>query len=134
MTRDQEAFVDFRRVPSGSRWIYVGNNARVGVKGIGTCKLVLQGGNTLILHDVLFAPEIRRNLISVVALLNSGFSLNFFANVVNIYRDVIYFGSGHISNDFFVLDCDRQMFNYYVDHFVSINVCSSIYANVDVDV
>ena len=59
IARDRGAYVDFRRIPSGSRWIYVGNNSRVEVKGIGTCKLDLSTSRTLFLHDVLHAPKIR---------------------------------------------------------------------------
>ena len=65
----------------------MGNNSRVEAKGIGTCKLQLHGGQMLYLHDVLYAPEIRRNLVSVTVLLNMGTSslLNGFMilNVIN---------------------------------------------------
>ncbi|XP_022853910.1 uncharacterized protein LOC111375338 [Olea europaea var. sylvestris] len=98
VTRDQEAFVEFRRIPTGTKWIYVDNDDRVEVKGIGTCKLHLRSGRTILLHDVLFAPGIRRNLIFVVVLLRGGFV---------------------------VLDCDSNTYNYYVDRCFSINVSSS---------
>jgi hypothetical protein len=39
------------------------------VLGIGTCKLDLRGGCTLYLHDVLYALEVWRNLVFVLALL-----------------------------------------------------------------
>ena len=52
IAKDRGAFVEYRRIPHGTKWIYVGNNTRVEVKGIGTCKLVLEGGRTLLLHDV----------------------------------------------------------------------------------
>ena len=57
-------FVEFRRVSSKSRWMYVGNNARLEVKGIDTCKVDFCGGHSLMLHDFLYTPEIRRNLVS----------------------------------------------------------------------
>ena len=59
VARDRAAYVEYRRIPTGSKWIYVGNNARVEVKGIGTCELRLRGGRTLYLQDVLYAPDIR---------------------------------------------------------------------------
>ncbi|CAA7045970.1 unnamed protein product [Microthlaspi erraticum] len=71
VARSREAFVEYRRVPKGTRWLYVGNNSKVAVQGIGTCQLHMSGGKTLILHDVLYAPEIRRDLVSVLALLKS---------------------------------------------------------------
>ena len=41
VARDINEFVEFRRIPSGTKWIYVGNNARAEVKGIGTYRLDL---------------------------------------------------------------------------------------------
>ena len=58
VAKDRDVFVEFRRIPYGSKWLYVGNNSRVEVKGVGTCKLSMRGGRTLILHDILFAPDI----------------------------------------------------------------------------
>ena len=38
VAKDRGAFVEYRRIPTSSKWIYVGNNSTVEVKGI-TCKL-----------------------------------------------------------------------------------------------
>ena len=75
IAKDRETFMEFRRIPHGAKWIYVGNNAKVTVQGIGTCKLVLQGGRTLLLHDVLYAPQICQNLIFMLVLLKLGFNM-----------------------------------------------------------
>ena len=50
--------VEFHRIPVGNKDIKVGNGASMEVLGIGTYKLELHGGRTLLLHDVLYAPEI----------------------------------------------------------------------------
>ena len=68
IARDRNAYVDFRRIPKRSRSIYMGNNTLAEVLRIGTCKLIMRKGRTLYLHDVLYAPEVRRNLVSVVVL------------------------------------------------------------------
>ncbi|RVW77963.1 hypothetical protein CK203_048286 [Vitis vinifera] len=39
IARDQGAYIEFRRISSGTRWIYVGNNSKVEVKGIRTCEI-----------------------------------------------------------------------------------------------
>ncbi|OMO59098.1 Zinc finger, CCHC-type [Corchorus olitorius] len=57
VARSREAYVEYRRIPAGTRWIYMGKENAVEVKGIGTCKLDMRGGQTLFLHDVLHAPE-----------------------------------------------------------------------------
>ena len=54
ITNLRDVFVDFCRVPRRSKWIHVGNNKKMEVLRIGTCKLVLLGGRVLLLHDVLY--------------------------------------------------------------------------------
>ena len=100
--RGREAYAEFHRIPQGTCWIYVGNNSRVEVKGEGTCKLELRGGRTLLLHDVLYAPEIRRNLVSVRVLLELGYTLNFSGRILTIYFGSEFYGSGYISSEFII--------------------------------
>ena len=71
---------------------------------IGTCKLKLRGGCTLYLHDVLYALEVQRNLVSVLVLLELGFSIMFENGCVKIFLDKVYYGSGYLSDGFMVLD------------------------------
>ena len=70
IARDHNDYVDFRRIPKGSRSIYMGNNTLTDVLGIGTCKFLMWKGRALYLHNVLYAPEVHRNLVSVVVLVN----------------------------------------------------------------
>uniref|UniRef100_A0A2N9HS45 Integrase catalytic domain-containing protein n=1 Tax=Fagus sylvatica TaxID=28930 RepID=A0A2N9HS45_FAGSY len=69
VARDRVGFVEYCRVPAGNRWMRMGNESRVEVLGIGTYKLQLRHGRTLLLHDVLYAPRMRQNLLSVNVLL-----------------------------------------------------------------
>jgi len=59
VARDREAFVEYRRIQPGRIWIYVGNNSRVELKGIGTYKLILRDSRSLFLHDVFYTPDIQ---------------------------------------------------------------------------
>ena len=52
-------FVEFRRVSSKSRWIYVKNYVKLKVKWINTCKVDVRGDRSLMLHNALYAPDIR---------------------------------------------------------------------------
>ena len=74
------------------------------MKRVGTCKLDLQGGRILYIHDVLHSPEIRRTLVSITALLRLGYCLNFYENSVDIFHNTVYFGCGHIVDGFIVLN------------------------------
>ena len=58
IARDRNAFMDFYRIPKGSRTIYMRNNTSVDVLGSGTYKLVMWRCRTLYLHDVLYASEV----------------------------------------------------------------------------
>ncbi|OMO81328.1 hypothetical protein COLO4_23648 [Corchorus olitorius] len=58
LARTRVGFVEFRRIPAGSRSMKMGNDSIVNVLGIGIYKLEMRGGRTLLLHDVLYAPEI----------------------------------------------------------------------------
>jgi len=108
VARDWVGFVKYRRVPVGSRDIKVGNGASMEVLGIGIYKLNLRGGRTLLLlHDVLYSPEIRQNLLSIVTLIKLGFRF-VFDNGVFIYLGITYYGCGFISDGFMILDL-----NYY---------------------
>jgi len=65
---DQDGFVDFHRYPVGSQTVVLGNGSEEDVLGVGTYKLRLFGGNTLLLHDTIYAPEVRVCLLALVFL------------------------------------------------------------------
>jgi hypothetical protein len=100
------------------------------VFGIGTCKLDLQGGCTLYLHDVLYAHEVRRNLVSILALLQLGFNIVFVDCCIKIYLNNIFYGSDFVLNGFMVLD----IVNIYINDDASIYVVqnSNVIINSDI--
>ena len=53
------------------------NGDSMDVLGMDTYKLDLYGGHTLLIHDVLYAPDVRRNLLSVTVLLRLEISFVF---------------------------------------------------------
>lgn len=96
--------------------IYVGNNVRLDVIGIGTCKVDLCGGRSLMLHDVLYNLEIRRNLFSasVSVLLDVGCDLYFCCYSVRITLDNVLHCFVLRYDCFIVLDCNASAYDYYV--------------------
>ena len=70
---------------------------RAKVKGIGICKLDLQEGRIIYLHDVLYTIDIWWNLVYVLALLNFGYSLYLLGECVN-------YGYRYIMDGFIVLN------------------------------
>ena len=94
IARDRNAYVDFHRILKESRSIYMGNNTLMDVLGISTCKLLMWKGCALYLHDVFFALEVRRNLVSVVVLVKLGFKIVFEQDYVKVLLDNIVYGNG----------------------------------------
>ncbi|KAG5524057.1 hypothetical protein RHGRI_030902 [Rhododendron griersonianum] len=106
VARDRGGFIEYRRIPVGNQSVFMGNSSAEDVLGVGTYQLKLQSGRTLILYDVLYAPGVRHNLISVIALVELGFSFNFSRDGFSIYLGNKPFGHGSISSGFYVLDLD----------------------------
>jgi hypothetical protein len=66
-----------RTLPKGERTIKVANDEEAEVQVIGKLPLEISNGFTLYLHDVLYVPSMRRNLISVSCLDDDGFDCLF---------------------------------------------------------
>ena len=60
-------------------------------------------GRTLYLHDVLYAPEVRQNFVSVVVLVKLGFKIVFEQDYVKVLLDNIVYGFGFLSDEFIIL-------------------------------
>src|SRR5262249_8982089 len=66
--------------------VYMGNNTYLEVEGVGTYRLDL-GDTGMVLQNVFYAPAIRRNLISVPALVKNKLEVRFYNNRVSIEKD-----------------------------------------------
>ena len=91
----------------------------------------LRRGGTLFLHDVLYASDIRRNLVSMLVLLSLGFNLNFHDSVMELYLGTTYYGFGFILNGFMVLDIDNCVSSNTNDSYYSLmttsrNTCDNV--------
>lgn len=123
--------MEYHRIPHGSKWIHAENNTMVKVKEVGTCKLNMHVDRALILHDVLYAPEIWQNLVFVLVILRLGYSLNFHANGVNIYCGTIYVDCGFMLDGFMVLNINYGV-PYSTINSSSFSLITSNDANIDV--
>ena len=68
--------MDFKEKAVGEHKVYMGNNTYSNVLGERKCKISVNG-LVIVLHDVLYVPSIRRNLISVPILDNKGYGIKF---------------------------------------------------------
>ena len=78
------------------------SNATISMVAIGVVVLEFQNKRTLVLPDVLYVPNSRRNLISVSKLINNGFTISF-ANEVMIKRKNLFIYFGDETNGLYVI-------------------------------
>ena len=82
----------------GEQRIFMGNNTYLDVVGIGTYKLDLED-SVMFLKNVMFAPSMRRNLVSVPALLKNGLEVRFYNKRVSIRKDKKIYAMGKYEPD-----------------------------------
>ena len=109
--KDCELFMHFRKIPPNTKCVYVENNAQLEVQGIGICEILIKDGHCLHLLDVLYVPQIRRNLISVSCFLDLGFELTFHGNKVNLFSNKKFVGSSFLHDGFFILNSSNENSN-----------------------
>ena len=86
-----QGFKQTRLLSEGEVYLHLGSDAKVAAEAVGDFHLSFRNGRTLILKDCLYAPFIRRNLISVSSLVSSGYSVNFNKSVIiRMNGDYIY--------------------------------------------
>ena len=66
--------------------IILGDNATYPVKGTGTMTLHLSQGQVLCLQDVLYVPNLKKNLVSILAMEDKGFNVAFIYGKVRIWK------------------------------------------------
>jgi transposase InsO family protein len=108
VTRDRRGLEEFRPIATGSYRVYMGNNAAEDVLGIGVYHLRTRVGHTITLHDTLYAPGMRRNLISVSRLLANGFDIRFSGTRVSLRLNNLIFAWGNLISDLFILDVEHD--------------------------
>ena len=80
MVNEKEGFVSLK--PRQNQFIKVGNNQKVPVEGIGDRKL-----GSMKMKDVLFAPGISKNLLSIPQLMRKGYKTIFCGRKGLVYND-----------------------------------------------
>lgn len=66
--------------------IILGDNATYPVKGVGNVTLQLNQGNTILLQEVLYVPDLKKNLVSISAMEDKGFNVTFIDEKVRVWK------------------------------------------------
>ncbi|GKA69082.1 retrovirus-related pol polyprotein from transposon TNT 1-94 [Tanacetum coccineum] len=100
---DKSMFHSFRVVDNGQK-LYMGNSATADIKGEGDVVLKMTSKKELKLTNVLYVPEIRKNLVSGWLLNKFGFRLVFESDKFVLSKNQVYVGKGYAMNGMFKLN------------------------------
>eukprot|EP00253_Pinus_taeda_P004754 PITA_04754 len=67
--------------------IVLGDNMKYPMKGVGSVSLKLNQGNTIHLQDVLYVPDLKKNLVSISAMEDKGYKVTFNDGKVRIWKN-----------------------------------------------
>ncbi|CAH9125353.1 unnamed protein product [Cuscuta epithymum] len=99
---NRELFTTFE--PSNGEKVWMGNSAHSAVEGVGKVVLKMTSGKELTLNQVLFVPEIRKNLISGSLLNKHGFRMVFESDKLVLSKSGMYVGKGYACDGLFKLN------------------------------
>ncbi|CAH9072258.1 unnamed protein product, partial [Cuscuta europaea] len=99
---NRELFTTFE--PSNGEKVWMGNSAHSAVQGVGKVVLKMTSGKELTLNQVLFVPEIRKNLISGSLLNKHGFRMVFESDKLVLSKSGMYVGKGYTCDGLFKLN------------------------------
>ncbi|GJV44456.1 retrovirus-related pol polyprotein from transposon TNT 1-94 [Tanacetum coccineum] len=100
---DKSMFYSFRAVDNGQK-LYMGNSATAHIKGEGAVVLKMTSEKELKLTNVLYVPEIRKNLVSCWLLNKFGFHLVFESDKFVLSKNQMYVDKGYAMNGMFNLN------------------------------
>eukprot|EP00253_Pinus_taeda_P002351 PITA_02351 len=66
--------------------IVLGDNSKYPMKGVGNVTLQLKQGNTIHLQEVLYVPDLKKNLVSISAMEDKGYKVAFINGKVRVWK------------------------------------------------
>ncbi|GAB2288016.1 hypothetical protein Dimus_037973 [Dionaea muscipula] len=100
---NKKMFTTFTPATEGDK-VFMGNSTTSTIEGEGKIVLKMTSEKELTLNNVMYVPEIRKNLISGSLLSKHGFRLVFEADKVVLSKNGMYIGRGYMSDDMFKLN------------------------------
>ena len=100
---DKKMFSTFEPIETREK-VFMGNSATSDIKGQGQVVLKMTYGKELTLTNVLYVPEIRKNLVSGSFLNSHGFRLVFESDKFILSKSGMYVGKGYMSSGMWKLN------------------------------
>lgn len=89
--------------------MFMENSLSSQVIGKGTIELRFISGKTITLREVLYVPDIRKNLVSGSLLSKHGFKLVFEFDKFVLTKNKIFIGKGFVKSEMFKLNVMNEM-------------------------
>ena len=100
---DRSLFSTFQPIENGEK-MYMGNSATSEIKGEGKVLLKMTSGKVLTLNNVVYVPEVCKNLVSGLLFNNHGFRLVFESDKFVLSKGGMYVGKGYMSGGLFKMN------------------------------
>ncbi|XP_073153942.1 uncharacterized protein [Henckelia pumila] len=110
---DKDMFAILDEFENGEK-VYMGNSATSDIKGQGKVILKMTSGKELTLNNVLYVPEIRKNLVSSSLLNKHGFRIVFESDKVVLSKCGMFVGKGYVCNGLFKLNGEAVLTANYL--------------------
>ena len=106
--KDKSLFKGFEEISEITE-VQMGNNACAKVAGKGTVDIDFTSGKKLTLINVLYVPEVRKNLVSVDLLCKKGFRVAFESNNVILSKNGMFVGKGYSCDGMYQLSINNKV-------------------------
>ena len=100
---DKAVFSSLKASDAGEK-LYMGNSATSTIEGEGTVILKMTSGKNLTLKNVLYVPDIRKNLVSGSLLNKHGFRIVIESDKVILSKSGMFVGKGYLTDGLFKLN------------------------------
>ena len=94
-----------RSLNEGEMQLKIASSASISVIAVGDVSISFFNNLVLVLHDCLFVPDSRKNLISVSKLCNNSYSVSFNKTYVSIMKENEVVTCGTLMNNLYHIDC-----------------------------
>ena len=94
-----------RSLNEGEMQLKMASSASISIITVGDLSLSFSNNPVLVLHDCLFVPGSRKNLISVSKLCNDIYSVSFNKSYVSIMKENEVVTCGTLVNNLYHIDC-----------------------------
>jgi hypothetical protein len=118
--KDRSWFEDYQLAKDGTM-LFMGNESKAAVEGIGTVVLSFSSGNNVILKNVFHVPLMRKNLVFGSLLSKDGFKQVYESDKYVLSKHGTFVGFGYLCNGMFMLNLQRND-----DIMNVVNACSDI--------